>query len=208
MKKKSVSQKKVGFEIVLVGRSNVGKSSLVRELTGRKIKVGKRPGVTLKPKHVHLCDMLVTDLPGFGFMSGVKERKQDIVKDQIVRYIEENDERINVAVFVLDGGSFIDVVDRWVAKNEIPIDVEIFDLLNELGIDTIVAVNKMDRINAQDRDAVLDGITERLGLFPPWRQWKNMIAPVSAKKGNMENLEYLLRERLHAAKRDDLFKYI
>ncbi|MEA1984129.1 MAG: GTP-binding protein EngB [Euryarchaeota archaeon] len=208
MKKKQVSQKKIGFEIVLAGRSNVGKSSLVRELTGRKIKVGKRPGVTLKPKHVHLSDMLITDLPGFGFMSGVKERKQDIVKDQIVRYIEENDERINVAVLVLDGGSFIDVVDRWAAKNEIPIDVEIFDLFNELGIDTIVAVNKMDRIRAQDRDAMLDGIVERLGLFPPWRQWKNMIAPVSAKKGDMENLESLLRKRLHAAKRDDLFKYI
>ncbi|MCD4704261.1 MAG: GTP-binding protein EngB [Methanosarcinaceae archaeon] len=208
MTKKQTSLKKIGFEIILAGRSNVGKSSLVREITGQKIKVGKRPGVTLKPKHVHHSDMLITDLPGFGFMSGVKERKQDIVKDQIVRYIEENNERINVAVLVLDGGPFIDVVDRWGAKNEIPIDVEIFDLFHELGIDTIVAVNKMDRIKTQDHDVVLDGIVERLGLFPPWRQWNNMIAPVSAKKGDMENLESLLRKRLHAAKRDDLLKYI
>lgn len=93
----------VSLEIIFVGRSNVGKSSLMRELTGQKVKVGKRPGVTLIPTHVRLSDLLITDMPGFGFMSGIKERKQDIVKDKIVRYIENNTERIMMAVMVVDG---------------------------------------------------------------------------------------------------------
>ena len=77
-------------------------------------------------------------------MSGVKDRKQDIVKDQIVRYIETNADRINVAVLVIDGASFIEIVQRWEERNEIPIDIEMFELFRELGFDIILAVNKVD----------------------------------------------------------------
>ncbi|KPQ40916.1 MAG: GTP-binding protein [Candidatus Methanoperedens nitroreducens] len=39
-------------EIIFVGRSNVGKSTLIRALTGKKVPVGKLPGVTRKPLHL------------------------------------------------------------------------------------------------------------------------------------------------------------
>ncbi|HPJ84471.1 MAG TPA: 50S ribosome-binding GTPase, partial [Methanothrix sp.] len=39
-------------EIVLIGRSNVGKSTLFRQLTGKKVRVGRRPGVTVGPARV------------------------------------------------------------------------------------------------------------------------------------------------------------
>ncbi|MEL4304882.1 GTP-binding protein EngB [Methanococcoides sp. LMO-2] len=206
--KKDQSFEKAKFEIILSGRSNVGKSSIIRELTGKKVKVGKRPGVTLKPAHTLRSDLLVTDLPGFGFMSGVKDRKQDIVKDQIVRYIENNADRIKVAVLVTDAVSFVDVVERWESRNEIPIDIEMFDFFNELGFDTIIAINKMDRIKDSEREERLDAIVEKLGLTPPWNQWNYIVAPTSAKKGDIKSLKGLLRKRLHDEKRDDLFKYI
>lgn len=197
----------VNFEIVFVGRSNVGKSSLIRELTGQKVRVGKRPGVTLKPTQIRLSDLLITDMPGFGFMSGVKERKQDIVKDQIVRYIERGTDRIRLAVMVVDGPVFVEVVDRWESRNEIPIDLEMYDFLKELGIDTVVAVNKMDKLKEEEQNDVLDGIADKLGMLPPWRQWIDSIAPISAKQGKIKPLNSIIRQRLHAEKRDDLFRY-
>src|SRR5512145_1157523 len=51
---KTAPEGKISLEIIFVGRSNVGKSSLLRELFGAKVKVGKRPGVTLRPIHAQI----------------------------------------------------------------------------------------------------------------------------------------------------------
>ena len=205
---KTAAESGINLEIIFVGRSNVGKSSLLKELFGAKVRVGKRPGVTLRPTHAQVSDLLITDMPGFGFMSGVKERKQDIVKDKTVHYIEENAERIKIAVLLIDGPAFPEIVDRWDSRDQIPIDVEMFDFLREIGIDTIVAANKMDKVKESEYDYLLDEISVRLGLEPPWQNWKHLIAPISAKKGDLKTLQGLLRNRLHEMKRDDLFKYI
>jgi PGF-CTERM protein len=55
-------------EVVLVGRSNVGKSTLMRELTGHRVDTGRSPGVTRRPNFYDWAeaDFLLTDLPGFG----------------------------------------------------------------------------------------------------------------------------------------------
>lgn len=196
------------FEIIFVGRSNVGKSSIIRKLTGSKVRVGKRPGVTLKPTHVRLGDLLITDMPGFGFMSGVKERKQDIVKDKIVHYIEDNADRIDLAVLVIDGSSFLEVVARWEERNEIPVDIELFRFLNEVGVPVILAINKMDKIDEDMADHVLDDIVERIGLPSPWNMWQDVVVSVSAKEENLKKLSSCIRQRMHLAKRDDLFRYI
>jgi small GTP-binding protein len=196
------------FEIVFVGRSNVGKSSIIRKITGSKVRVGKRPGVTLKPTHVRLGDLLVTDMPGFGFMNGVKERKQDIVKDRIVHYMEDNAKRIDLAVLVVDGSSFLEIAARWEERNEIPVDIELFKFLNEVGIPIILAINKIDKIEEYVVDDVLDGIVEKLGLPTPWNMWQDVVVPVSAKQDDLKQLSSCIRQRMHVAKRDDLFRYI
>jgi GTP-binding protein EngB required for normal cell division len=137
----------------------------------------------------------------------VKDRKQDIVKDQIVRYIEKNAERVNVAVLVIDGASFLEIVKRWEERSEIPIDVEMFELFRELGFDIILAINKVDKIKSSELDATLDQICDKLNMLPPWKQWLDIVAPVSAKKGDLKALKSLIRQRLHNEKRDDLFKH-
>ncbi|HIH74456.1 MAG TPA: GTP-binding protein EngB [Methanosarcina sp.] len=205
---KTTAESGINLEIIFVGRSNVGKSSLLKELFGAKVRVGKRPGVTLRPTHAQVSDLLITDMPGFGFMSGIKERKQDIVKDKTVHYIEDNAERIKIGVLVIDGPAFPEIVDRWDSRDQIPIDVEMFDFLREIGIDTIIAANKMDRVRENESDPLLDEIVVRLGLEPPWQNWKHLIAPISAKKGDLKALKGLFRDRLHEMKRDDLFKYV
>lgn len=205
---KFVAESGINLEILFAGRSNVGKSSLIKELFGADVKVGRRPGVTLRPLHIKFSDLLVTDMPGFGFMSGVKDRKQDIVKDQIVHYIEKNAKRIKIGVLVIDAPSFPEIVERWDSKAQIPIDIEMFDFLKELGIDTLIAANKMDKISESKSDILLDEVVSRMGFQPPWNNWKHLIAPISAKKGDLIALRSLLRGRLHEMKRDDLLKYL
>ena len=208
MRKRKDLEEGAKLEMIFVGRSNVGKSSFIRDLTGqKKVRVGKRPGVTLIPHHIRYSDMLITDMPGFGFMSGVHEQKQNIIKDTIVEYIEDNANRIMMAVMIVDGATFLDIVERWESKNEIPIDIEMFDFLRDEGIDTVVAVNKIDKINPDELEDTLDGIANCLGMMPPWRQWLDTIAPITVKKGDTKALRGLIRKKLHDLKRDDLFKY-
>ncbi|MCZ7394078.1 MAG: GTP-binding protein EngB [Candidatus Methanoperedens sp.] len=181
-------------EIIFVGRSNVGKSTLIRELTGKKLKVGKRPGVTRKPLRIPYQSFQITDMPGFGFMNGVRKEGQEAIKDNIVHYIEDNASNIVIAVLVVNASSFAEIVDRWAGRNEIPLELELYEFLHELNIDVIVAANKIDKV--EEPDKTLDGIAQRLGMMPPWRQWLDKIVPVSAKKGNIRGLKELIQDKL------------
>ncbi|NJD78463.1 MAG: GTP-binding protein EngB [Candidatus Methanoperedens sp.] len=181
-------------EIIFVGRSNVGKSTLVTALTGKKLPAGKRPGVTRKPRHIPYQNLQVTDMPGFGFMRGATDESQEAIKDNIVHYLEKNAKNIALAVMVVNATSFSEIVDRWNGRNEVPVEVELFEFLHELDIYVIVAANKIDKVD--DIDRTLDGIAERLGMSPPWKQWIDSIVPVCAKKGNIGELKKLIQVRL------------
>jgi small GTP-binding protein len=195
-------------EVVLVGRSNVGKSTLMRELTGHAVPTGRKPGVTREPNHFDWApeSFMFTDLPGFGFMSGVSEERREAIKTDVVRYVEDNADEILAGVLVVDGKAAVDVIDRHSGPDEIPHDVELFHFLRDVDVPAIVAVNKMDKVD--DRDERLDELCDRLGLYPPWQQWRDVIAPISAKRGSVEPLLEALRTRFHEAKRDDLLKFV
>jgi small GTP-binding protein len=194
-------------EVVLVGRSNVGKSTLMRELTGHTFDTGQRPGVTRQPNHYDWTaeDFVLTDLPGFGFMKGVPDEVREEIKDDIVAYLETYAEQILAAVLVVDGKAVIDIIDRHSGPDEIPHDVEMFHFLRDMGIPVVVAVNKMDKV--EDRDERLNALCDRLGLLPPWQQWQETIAPITAKRGTIEPMTEAVRHHLHEAHRDDLFTF-
>jgi len=196
-----------GAEVVLLGRSNVGKSTLMRELTGHTFDTGQRPGVTRQPNHFDWTseDFVITDLPGFGFMEGVPADVREQIKTDVVRYVETHAEQLLVGILVVDGKAVVDIIDRHSGPDEIPHDVELFHFLQDVGIPPVVAVNKMDKV--EDRDERLDELVDRLGLFPPWQQYRDTIAPISAKHGRIDPLNEAVREHLHAAGRDDLFKF-
>lgn len=183
-------------EIIFVGRSNVGKSTLISTLTGAKLRTGRRPGVTRKPLQIPYQDLQITDMPGFGFMSGISDESMDAIKNNIVHYIEDNAGNIAFAVMVVNAASFAEIVDRWNNRNEIPVEVELFEFLHEMNIDVIVAANKIDKV--RDVDGTLDGIAQRLGMMPPWKQWLDAIAPISAKKGKINDLKRIMQKKLEA----------
>jgi len=194
-------------EVVLVGRSNVGKSTLMRELTGHTFDTGQRPGVTRSPNHYDWVGpaFVLTDLPGFGFIKGVPDEVREQIKTDVVQYVEKNAEKILVGILVVDGKSVVDIIDRHSEPDEIPHDVELFHFLREVGVEPVVAVNKMDKVD--DEDERLNDLCDRLGLYPPWQQWQETIAPISAKRGNISALTEAVRHHLHEAKRDDLYQF-
>ena len=196
-------------EVVLLGRSNVGKSTLMRELTGHTgFTTGRKPGVTRSPNHYDWASesFMFTDLPGFGFMSGVESSQREQIKTDIVRYIESNAESILAAVLVIDGKSAVEIIDRHSGPDEIPHDIELFSFLWELDLPTVVAVNKIDKV--ENKDNQLDDLCDRLGLYPPWQQWQDTIAPISAKRGSIEPLEEALQTIFSDQRRDDLLKFV
>jgi small GTP-binding protein len=194
-------------EVVFVGRSNVGKSTLMREITGHTFDTGRRPGVTQSPNFYDWAseDFLLADLPGFGFMEGVPEERRESIKTDIVRYLETHADGILAGVIVLDGKAVVDIIDRHRDRGEVPHDVDMYNLLRDLGIPVVLAVNKMDKVS--HRDERLDAIADRFGLLPPWQQWTETIAPITAKNGQIEALNEAVRAHLHAAKRDDLLGF-
>ncbi|ASJ03918.1 MULTISPECIES: GTP-binding protein EngB [Thermococcus] len=179
--------------IIFVGRSNVGKSTLIFRLTGKWVKRGKRPGVTRKPVEINWRGKLVVDMPGFGFMSGVPKARQERIKDEIVHFIEDNAEKIELAVLVIDGKAAPEIIERWEKRGEIPIDVEFYGFLRELGIPTIVAVNKMDKV--KNLQKTINFLAEKFGV--PYSEIPETFVPISAKFGkNLMELRMLMEKKL------------
>ncbi len=182
-------------KIIIVGRSNVGKSSTLRALTGKAVKVGRRPGVTLKPSFIPYKGKVLVDMPGFGFMSGISKKDQERIKDFIIHFIEESSD-ILFAIQIIDTKAFAQIARRWNERGQVPVDIEMFDFLNELNLSPLVVANKIDKIKNDKRDAALDEICEFLGLTPPWSRWDAIIVPFSAKTGSgLDNLRRNINQK-------------
>ena len=189
-------------EIVLIGRSNVGKSTLFWQLTGKKVRVGKRPGITQYPFKAKVGAVYYVDMPGYGFMLKASRAVQEKTKDLIVHYFEQNAPEILLAIQVIDAASFLDIADRWEGRGEVPFEIELWQFLEDMGLDVVLAANKMDRIAKVDVDGALDLIGDRLGMMPPWTQWTDRIAPISAKRGQIQPLRDIIGKRLSSRKAD------
>jgi small GTP-binding protein len=189
-------------EIVLIGRSNVGKSTLFWQLTGKKVRVGKRPGITQYPFKAKVGEVYYVDMPGYGFMLKASRAVQEKTKDLIVHYFEQNAPEILLAIQVIDAASFLDIADRWEGRGEVPFEIELWQFLEDMGLDVVLAANKMDRIAKVDVDGALDLIGDRLGMMPPWTQWTNRIAPISAKRGQIQPLRDIIGKKLSTKVRE------
>jgi len=197
------------MEILFLGRSNVGKSSVIRKLTNKRVPVGKRPGVTRKPLRLKLGELEIVDMPGFGYMAGMSREKQETVKTEIVRYVEKNRENIIFILEVIDARAFSQIVERWERRGQVPVDIEMFQFLQEMELHPIVVVNKIDLIYPEERDMMLDEICEKLGLPSPWRQWLDTIVPISAKSGEgIQELKKLVKQRFSELGQERLQKYV
>jgi GTP-binding protein len=145
-------------EYAFIGRSNVGKSSLINMLMQRKdlAKTSATPGKTQLINHFKVDDAwYLVDLPGYGFAKVPKPLRQKLEK-MIADYILQRPNLVNV--FVL-----IDC-----RHSPQTIDLEFMDWLGMSGIPFSMVFTKMDKLKAMDRnenirlynDKMLEGWSE------------------------------------------------
>ncbi|MFW9908439.1 MAG: GTP-binding protein EngB [Candidatus Thorarchaeota archaeon] len=148
--------------IVFVGRSNVGKSSIIRALTGKKVIVGKRPGSTRWEQMIEMGSFIIADIPGFGFMAGQSKIKIEETKKHIIQSLESWSDRILLSVLILDVSLFRLLHDRWSSRGEIPVDVEFYSFLCEISPRVVVVANKADKLKGSQVQSELDFLIQML----------------------------------------------
>ena len=142
-------------EVCFAGRSNVGKSTLINALTGRKglARASNTPGRTQEINYFTAGDIYVVDLPGYGFANApvaVVEKWQRLLK----QYLQGR--QTLRRVFVL-----IDA--RHGAK---AVDEEIMSLLDASAVTFQVVMTKTDKLKGDALQASLDKTRAALAKHP------------------------------------------
>ncbi len=126
-------------EYAFIGRSNVGKSSLINMLTGRQklAKTSATPGKTLLINHFLINDeWYIVDLPGYGYARRGKSQRDDL-QTMIEGYILGRSQMTNL--FVL--------IDSRHAPMKI--DLEFFNWLGENGVPFSIVFTKLDKLGPE-----------------------------------------------------------
>lgn len=159
-------------QVAFVGRSNVGKSSVINSLVMRKdlVKSSSMPGKTreinffLVNKKFHFVD-----LPGYGFARmGAKGAEK--IRKLILWYLGSGEARVRLVVLIVDA-----------CVKPMDYDKEMTDILRAENIPFVVVANKIDRLNQTEKAHSLKAIESALGA---------MVLPYSARvhKGREELL--------------------
>lgn len=149
-------------EYAFIGRSNVGKSSLINMLTGRKAlaKTSSTPGKTLLINHFLINnDWYLVDLPGYGYAQRGKSEMSKL-KSLIEHYVLERDEL--TCLFVL-----IDSRHELQAK-----DAEFIRMLGENGVPFGIIFTKADKLSKtaakNNVENICKALSEEWEELPPY----------------------------------------
>ncbi len=186
--------------LVVTGRPNAGKSSLIKALFGLDVATGKRPGTTRRIAHHPLQDGLVlVDMPGFGRMLRASRRVARRMNDRILRFVETQAPHIALAVHVLDISTFREVTARLARKGVLSLDVEMVQwLATTVGEFPLVAANKIDKGPRLAIEANLQAFHASLCDGYPTEAVQD-VYPVSVKTGDgVGALKRAIHERLVA----------
>jgi len=167
-------------EYAFIGRSNVGKSSLINMLTNnRKLaKTSSTPGKTLLINHFLINrEWYLVDLPGYGY---AKRSKKEVDRlDQMIRgYILQREQLVNVFVLV-----------------DIRLEPQKIDLefINWLGISSVpfaIVFTKADKLTANKASQAMEAYKNK--LLETWEELPPMFLTSAEKKqGRDEVLNYI-----------------
>lgn len=124
-------------EYAFIGRSNVGKSSLINLLTKRGLaKTSQKPGKTMLINHFEINDgeFFIVDLPGYGYASRGKDQREsfsDMIQDYILNRCQ-----MTLLFVLLDIRHAPQKIDleflRWLGENQVPFAI-VFTKADKLG---------------------------------------------------------------------------
>ena len=170
-------------EIAFAGRSNVGKSSLLNLLTGRKklARVSGSPGKTRTINFYRVNgEFRIVDLPGYGYAKVSKSMSESWGK-MMEQYLENRRDLVCVV-------QLVDIRHAPSAQ-----DISMHDYLRYWGLDGIVAATKADKISKNQLQKQIRLIRQTLGLSE-----EDRVIPVSALKRTgadelLEEMDRLLK---------------
>ena len=170
-------------EIVVVGRSNVGKSSFINALVGRKklAYVGNTPGKTRLINFFAIDDSwMLVDVPGYGY---AKMSKSMLIKmgEMMEEYFYER-EQLKGVVSLVDA--------RHEPTND---DLDMVQSLKEAHIPIIVVATKIDKVPKTKRIRALKTISQSLQI-----PMKNIYAVSSTEKIGFEEVIVKIKEVLES----------
>lgn len=168
------------IEYAFIGRSNVGKSSLINMLCNHQglAKTSSTPGKTLLINHFLINnDWYLVDLPGYGYAKRSKKVQEEIQK-LITTYLLHREQLVNVFVLI-DVRHEQQKIDRefidWLGLNEIPFTI-VFTKADKLG--TVKAKMNVNKWMGQLKDV--------------WEELPRYFITSSEKKiGRQELLDYI-----------------
>ena len=155
-------------ELAFVGRSNVGKSSVMNRLLGRKglAKTSSTPGRTRAVNYFLINRRFwFVDLPGYGYAKAAKDDRREWAA-LVESYLRE----------ALPQLRLVQLVDSKVGAT--PLDVQAYRYLSDLGAAPVVAATKIDRVPRGKRATTLRAMREALDLSETIP-----LIPVSAHSG-------------------------
>lgn len=149
-------------EYAFIGRSNVGKSSLINMLTGKKglAKTSQTPGKTQLINHFLINESwYIVDLPGYGYARASKSKKADWSKF-IHTYLDKRESLQCVMV----------LIDSRLEPQKI--DLEFCNWLGEKGLSFILVFTKADKQSGPKTDQNVDEFKKALSVsfeeIPPY----------------------------------------
>lgn len=167
-------------EFAFIGRSNVGKSSLINMLTGREglAKTSSKPGKTLLINHFLINEQwYIVDLPGYGYAQ-VSIAQRDKLYRMITRYVQQRESLY--CLFVL--------IDSRLKPQQI--DLDFIDFLGEEGVPFALVFTKSDKVSQAELKKNLEVFQQK--MQESWEQLPPFFLSSSAKKrGREELLDYI-----------------
>jgi len=167
-------------EYAFIGRSNVGKSSLINMLVDRKAmaKTSVKPGKTQLINHFIVnANWYLVDLPGYGYAKVSKDIKDEFQK-LITEYILKRENLMCMMV----------LLDSRLAPQKI--DLEFMEWLGENGISFVMVFTKMDKLSKKQFKENMDHYKEEMG-----KQWdelpKCFYTSAEKKEGRKELLDFI-----------------
>lgn len=169
-------------EICIAGRSNVGKSSLINCLTGRKnlARVSGKPGKTGTINFYKIDKFRLVDLPGYGFAK-VSEDEKFRWGNLMEEYF--TDER-NIPLA-------IQLVDMRHPPSEL--DISMMQMMQDMGMNFIVVMTKSDKLNKTEYNNRMDNIRKELDFLD---ESVKIIPFSSMKKEGFETLKNIIENAI------------
>ena len=164
-------------EFAFAGKSNVGKSSVINRLVGRKnlAYVGSSPGKTTHINYFRLDGRAyLVDLPGYGYAKVARSEKERWAR-LMETYFQREADAITTGVLIVD-------IRHRPTEN----DLTMHDWFRQTGCPEIVVANKLDKLKKSQVEPALALIRETLELTE-----RDILLPFSAEKG--EGRDQLLR---------------